>query len=384
MKKIANRLSTVLRNRITEIKNSDGENCCCGPSPSNNIDYCNVAVCGKIATAHGEVEVVPTQWNIKDYIGWLAVRINIHRMDYAIKPGIYAVGAPDKESPVLVSGNYKLSFDVLRKNLEGLNVWILVLDTKGINVWCAAGKGTFGTMEIVRRVGMTGLEQIVSTRKLIVPQLGAPGVAAHIVYAFCGFSVAYGPVRAQDIRRYIESGMKADEQMRRVEFNLIDRLAVTFVEIALVLKKGLLISFLMALAGFVLSRLTAAPHIVEKTILFLCLFWMAIISGSILNAVLLPFLPGRAFSFKGWLLSAVITTVAILMSGYSLSVPTWIFALLFMPATSAYIAMNYTGCSTFTSLSGVNKEIKYALPVIIAMICSAVAIEIFVIAGRLL
>jgi len=68
------------------------------------------------------------------------------RMSYAISPGLYAVGNPTKESDVFVSANYKLSFDVLRRELKGFNAWILVLDTKGINVWCAAGKGTFGRM----------------------------------------------------------------------------------------------------------------------------------------------------------------------------------------------------------------------------------------------
>ena len=64
-------------------------------------------------------------------------------MPWAIRP---------LESPVLVSANYKLSFDCLRSELTGFNAWMLVLDTRGVNVWCSAGKGTFGTNEIVGRV----------------------------------------------------------------------------------------------------------------------------------------------------------------------------------------------------------------------------------------
>ena len=78
-------------------------------------------------------------------------------MHYTVEPGLYAVGKPDERSPVLVTANYKLSFDKLRNELTGRNVWILVLDTKGINVWCSAGKGTFGTMELVGRIESTGL-----------------------------------------------------------------------------------------------------------------------------------------------------------------------------------------------------------------------------------
>ena len=71
-------------------------------------------------------------------------------MAYTVEPGLYSVGNPGNDSPVLVSANYKLTFDVLRRNLAGLNCWLLILDTKGINVWCAAGKGTFGTDELTK------------------------------------------------------------------------------------------------------------------------------------------------------------------------------------------------------------------------------------------
>ena len=83
----------------------------------------------------------------------------IGRSRYAVAPGLYALGAPDPWSPVFVTANYKLSFDRLRTAAPGLNAWILVLDTRGINVWCAAGKGTFGTDEVVRRIEATGPEK---------------------------------------------------------------------------------------------------------------------------------------------------------------------------------------------------------------------------------
>ena len=79
---------------------------------------------------------------------------------------------------MLVTGNFKLSFDHLRKNLNGINAWILVLDTHGINVWCAAGKGTFSTKELVKRIKEVCLEKIVDHKRVIVPQLGATGVSS--------------------------------------------------------------------------------------------------------------------------------------------------------------------------------------------------------------
>ena len=174
-------------------------------------------------------------------------------MDYKVEPGIYAVNNPNADSVVLVSANYKLSFDVLRSQLDGLDAWILVLDTKGINVWCAAGKGTFGTCELVNRIEASGLANIVSHRNLIVPQLGAVGVSAHEVRKQSGFSVIYGPVRASDIKAFLNAGMKATEDMRQVRFSFYDRLVLTPVEFVNNLKYLLL----AIIVFFILSGLHA-------------------------------------------------------------------------------------------------------------------------------
>ena len=106
------------------------------------------------------------------------VRLGVNRMRHRVTPGLYALGNPTPDSPVFVTANYTLSFDALRSALAGVDGYIMVLDTRGINVWCAAGEGTFGTDELVQRIEETALHDVVSHRVLILPQLGAPGVAA--------------------------------------------------------------------------------------------------------------------------------------------------------------------------------------------------------------
>ena len=88
-----------------------------------------------------------------------------------------------------------------------------MLDTRGINVWCAAGKGTFGTRELIQRIDRVQLGKLVSHRKLIVPQLGAPGIEAHTVKRESGFHVQYGPVLAKDIVEFIRAGYKKNDEM---------------------------------------------------------------------------------------------------------------------------------------------------------------------------
>ena len=292
-------------------------------------------------------------------LGTLKVRFGIGRMSYKVDPGLYAVGNPNAESPVLVSANYKLTFDSLRKELSGLDCWLLILDTKGVNVWCAAGKGTFGTDELVNRIQQTGLSETVTHRKLILPQLGAVGVSAHEVKKRSGFSVSYGPVRARDIKEYLASDCKATEEMRTIKFTTWDRLVLTPIEFIEAAKKSLLVFGVL----FIINLFAARPFGLMDAVAYIG----AVIAGTVLMPVLLPVVPGRAFAFKGWLLGLLWTIGISWLNGW-FSAPNWLFALGYMlslPAWSAYLAMNFTGSSTYTSFSGVTKEMKSAIPLII-------------------
>ena len=161
------------------------------------------------------------------------------------------VWEPDDRSPVLVTANYKMSFDKLREALPGRNMWILVLDTQGINVWCAAGKGTFGTTELVNRIESTGLAQVVSHRELILPQLAGPGVAAHEVKRRSGFKVIYGPIRANDLPTFLDAGLKATPEMRLKTFTTRETIALIPLELVAALKVGLIVLPLLFLITFI-------------------------------------------------------------------------------------------------------------------------------------
>jgi hypothetical protein len=325
---------------------------------------------GSVSTAIGPVPQVGTALQPADRRGAWKMRWGMGRMSYSVEPGLYAVGQPTAESPVLVSANYKMSFDCLRSHLAGLDAWILVIDTKGINVWCAAGKGTFGTEETVARVASCRLLEVVSHRTLVVPQLGAPGVAAHEVRKQSGFRVVYGPVRAADIPAFLAADMQATPPMRRVEFPLRDRLAVVPVDMILSAKNVLL----TVVALFVLAGLGRDGYSADRLLSIgipsaLC-FLLAFIAGTVLTPVLLPLLPGRALAVKGvWTGLAVFAAVAAWC--WAIRGPTgdwidnWPTALawaLLMPATSSYLAMTYTGATTYTSLSGVEREVRCAVP----------------------
>ncbi len=283
------------------------------------------------------------------------------------------MGNPSPESPVFVSANYTLSFDALRKSLKGFDCYILVIDTKGINVWCAAGKGTFGTDELVSKIESTNLRDVVSHRKIILPQLAAPGVAAHEVKKRSGFTVDYGPVRAEDLPEYLKSG-KATKEMRRVRFKLKDRAILVPVE----MKNNLFWSVPLTILFLLLGALWPALIVIS-----------IFVAGVVLFPMLLPVLPSKDFALKGMVLGAVAALVLnglqIWLSDHSIDgigVAYMAATVLVMSASVGFISLNFTGASTYASRTGARREIFRYIPMIaLALVSAALVFAIVQIIG---
>jgi uncharacterized membrane protein YqaE (UPF0057 family) len=342
--------------------------CNCGKSAYNDSEKKPSArwITSKISVAGGSFPQVATKLTRADIIGSFKARWGRARMNYTVEPGLYAVGQPTAASHVLVSANYKMSFDRLRRALSGQNLWLLVIDTKGINVWCAAGKGSFGTEELVNRIAQVKLSEVASHRSLILPQLGAPGVAAHEVLGRTGFKVIYGPVRAIDIPEFLKMGLKKTPAMRAVHFNLWDRLVLTPIELTTVLKPALFLLAVLFIITLISNHSTPFFNLLEMTLTSFLPFLGTILAGGFFTPLLLPLLPGRSFAWKGWLLGLAWTVLYLYLT---LQLQQWkavLLYLLLLPPIASFLAMNFTGASTYTSLSGVVKEMKYALPLQIA------------------
>lgn len=310
---------------------------------------------------------VSAEWTAADRLNHLRCRLGAYRMSYRVTPGLYAVGEPGKSSDVFVSANYKMSFDHLRKALKGTASWILVLDTKGINVWCAAGKGTFGTNELIKRINSVSLGTVVSHGRIILPQLAGPGVAAHTVKEKTGFKVFYGPVRAGDIKAYVGGGYKATKDMRTVGFTFLDRLVLTPMEINPAMKRfpvfalAVLLVFGLSPSGISFSEAFSSGWP------FLLMGLVSVFSGALFTPLFFGWIPSRAFSVKGFITGFLFTFIASGPLGISSMSPLLQAAVFILfPALSSYIAVQFTGSTVFTGLSGVKKELKYAIPVYMA------------------
>ncbi len=348
-------------------KDSPVEVCCGGPPPpkSNPYELAGYTLChyvhGFFKSGSDEIPLVSTTLSGKDHVGTIQARLGLNRDNYTVSPGLYGVGEPRKDSPVIVTANYKLTFDSVRKELKGIDAWLLVLDTCGINVWCAAGKGTFSTDELVERLEKTLLHNKIEHRKLILPQLGATGVSAQQIKKRTGFRVVYGPVRISDIKEFLREE-KCDQKLRLVTFTFRERFELIPVEFYLFGKKVWWIFPIL----FLLSGI--GPEIYD-----LDMVWarganaaMAIIlggiSGAMITPLLLPWIPGRAFAWKGLMSGFLFSIFFILFLGKSIGPFEKMSLICTLIAISSYLAMNFTGSTPYTSPSGVEKEMKIAIP----------------------
>jgi hypothetical protein len=322
------------------------------------------------------VPLVSTMLKSEDYLGAAMVRWGINRDNYIVSPGLYAFGSPGPTSDVFVTANYKLSFDTLRKDLSGLNGWILVLDTRGVNVWCAAGKGTFGTKELVNRIRLVSLDKIVNHKRVILPQLGATGIAAHMVKEETGFNVHYGPVRAADIERFIEDGYRADKEMRKVTFGFKDRLKLIpndFIYGKFYLLSAMVVIFIIS--GLSGNGFSYRDFSGEGGPAILNVF-LAYLSGIVITPMFLPYIPARMFSLKGFYTGTIVFLFLFFLNlagSNTFEIISWF---LIITAISSFLAMNFTGSSTYTSLSGVKKEMRISLPVQIGFAITGIILQV--------
>ncbi|MHC1721460.1 MAG: mercury methylation corrinoid protein HgcA [Clostridiaceae bacterium] len=316
-----------------------------------------------LLTDSGNIEILDTNLTLSDWFGGIKVRFGIGRYDYRVEPGIYAVGNPDEKSQVLVTANYKLTLDNLRKELGGLDAWILVIDTQGINVWCAAGKGTFGNYELLKIINKVKLKEIVSHNRLILPQLGAPGVAANVIKK-AGFEVVYGPVRSKDIKAFLENGMVKTKEMSQVEFKFLDRLVLTPMELIPDIKYALPFFAVLFLFNLAVYGCKSFPDIIGLTLMNFIPLFIALILGSVIVPLLLPYIPFRAFSLKGaamgvlWSLIFFWYPELFMVPDNSILKLAYITFIMFI---TSYTALQFTGSSTYTSFSGTTKETVYSI-----------------------
>lgn len=346
------------------------------------MTYVTINEAGKKSFRGVDYTSVPQKPGFQGLSHELVLRFGFKRSSIAIAPGLYAVGEPDGQSRVFVTSNYKMSFDHLRRSLKGFSAWIMVVDTKGINVWCAAGKGTFATDGVVSRIKECRLDEVVDHKEIILPQLSAVGVSGYEVKRMSGFRVVFGPVRTSDINEFMKNDMKSTPEMRRVSFDFIDRLVLTPVEVKnWIYLPVITIIILFAVAGIYKGGYSFDLMISKGYIL--SIFALAsYFAGTVAAPVLLPFIPGRMFSLKGFLLGSVVWLGLVMFfvpdffNAYTLG-----GLYLLVSSAVSFLLMQFTGSTPLTGITGVEIEIQKSFRFQIGGYVSGL---IFILSGALL
>jgi ferredoxin len=213
---------------------------------------------------------------MKALAGWIVAYL-ARWLPHRAVTGLFPVGKPDETSPVLVTASFSLTIKRVRRALAGRDVWLLVVNSDGINVWCAATGGLFSENRVIDAIKVSRLSEKVSHREVILPPLAAPGVDRDAVERETGFRCRFGPVHARDITAYLDGGKRTTDAMRRFDFGAHHRLDM----------------FLpMNFPVFALVALVLAAAAPGQLLGFTALFWGAVA----FLYVLLDVIPGKT----GW------------------------------------------------------------------------------------
>jgi ubiquinone/menaquinone biosynthesis C-methylase UbiE len=278
----------------------------------------------------------------------------------AIEPGLYSIGNPTPESPVIVTANYILTYNRVMRSLLGQNCWVLCVDSNGINVWCAARGGEFGNSQLIEAVNTCHLEKIVSHRTLILPQLAAGGVSKRDLPASFHFSIVYGPIWAKDLPEFLEKRPKLKpSKMRLAQFTFPQRLEAGITHGMFLLRMGLFLpSILVAILLGILKLNTGWIWLVS--------IWLWTFGTAMGIAILYPMMKfTRRFIGKGLIFAGL--NCLILSAIYMISEPR-IFLMfpfravgsLFLVAWIAFFeTMSFSGYTMETSLREIQAEYSH-------------------------
>ncbi|MHA2380410.1 MAG: methyltransferase domain-containing protein [Candidatus Thorarchaeota archaeon] len=295
-----------------------------------------------------------------------------------IIPGLYRAGNPSPESPVIVTANYELTYYTVMRALvkDEIDAWVLVCDTNGINVWCAARGTHFDSDDVVQMIRLTRLAESVNHRELIMPQLSAAGMDPPSIRRRTGLRVRYGPVRIQDLSQWLELGKPRPKprEMATVTFNLRERMEQTvahvpFLFAALLAKPVFGLLGLLALVNLGLALiipsvfLTLFPYSLG-TLRLLAEFILALAANALILGLLFPILPSKGNSFwrRGLGLAGITLPLAALimltLGVHWTEFVAWM-VVQFILATS--LTMDWSGMTSVSDPKVIRREYPYMM-----------------------
>ncbi|MFH1283765.1 MAG: acetyl-CoA decarbonylase/synthase complex subunit gamma [bacterium] len=150
---------------------------------------------------------------LRDYDGsslfpLMTLRQNIYtdpQKPLQIQPGIYKVGEPAHDSPLIVTTNFSLTYFMVSGEVENSphSAWLLITDSEGMSVLTAWSANKFSAELIARSVRDSKIENQIKHRKIIIPGYVAV-LQGDLEEGLPGWEVMVGPQEAIDIPQYLK------------------------------------------------------------------------------------------------------------------------------------------------------------------------------------
>lgn len=142
----------------------------------------------------------------------LLERLNIFtdpQRPMTVTEGIYEIGTPDENSPVLVTTNFALTYFIVSGEIEGSRVpaWLLIKDSEGLSVLTAWAAGKFAGDDVGIFVKKSGIMDKVKHTELIIPGYAA-AIVGDIEEELPGWSITVGPREAAHIPGFLRERFK--------------------------------------------------------------------------------------------------------------------------------------------------------------------------------
>ncbi len=138
----------------------------------------------------------------------LVERLNIYtdpQRPMTVTEGIYEIGSPDENSPVLVTTNFALTYFIVSGEIEGSRVptWLMIKDSEGLSVLTAWAAGKFAGDDVGMFIKKSGIADKIKHQELVIPGYAA-AIAGDVEEELPGWSITVGPREAAHIPGFLK------------------------------------------------------------------------------------------------------------------------------------------------------------------------------------
>lgn len=174
---------------------------------ASNLDM-ETLIAGMFIAKYGGI-VVLSDFTAESLFPLLLERLNIFtdpQRPMTVTEGIYEIGKPDENSPVLVTTNFALTYFIVSGEIEGSKVpsWLLIKDSEGLSVMTAWAAGKFAGDDVGVFVKKCGIMDKIKHTELIIPGYAA-AIAGDVEEELAGWTITVGPREAAHLPAFLKA-----------------------------------------------------------------------------------------------------------------------------------------------------------------------------------